>query len=176
MRTLVKGPIEHIVGAMRNLGITNVRYGGNSRFSPRNPPNGLGNRLLRMGFELLNYDDPSGVKEGASWINSLTLIERGNGVLELIRVSNSAIAAVMDPMREIRRKSLATANQVVDHYLDILVDGDVPASVRQSLYTYMITRNNNQPYVFSVTDPAAVDVKVRGLIHLIMLLPEYSMS
>jgi uncharacterized protein (DUF1800 family) len=176
LRTLVKSPIEHVIGAMRNLGITNVRYGGNSRFSPRNPPNGLGVRLLRTGFELLNYDDPSGAREGVAWLNSLTLIERGNAVLELIRVSGSAVAAVMDPMREISRKSLATANQVVDHYLDILVDGQVPAAVRQSLQSFMVTRNNGLPYVFSVTDPAAVDVKVRGVIHLIMLLPEYLMN
>jgi uncharacterized protein (DUF1800 family) len=176
MRSLVKSPMEHMIGAMRSLGVSTVRYGGISRQNNRGLPNGLGDRVFRMGFDLLNYGDPSGVAEGTTWINSLSVIERGNAMMDLTRTRNSEIAAIMDPMQEINRVGLTTADQVVDHYLRVLVDDDVPAEVRQNLKTYMVTRDNAQPFVFSVSDPNAVNIKVRGVIHMIMLLPEYCMS
>jgi hypothetical protein len=92
--------------------------------------------------------------------------------MEMARVSTSnVIRAVMDPWREIRRKNLLTANQVVDHYLAILVDGDVPQQVRQNLYNFMVKTDTGN-YTFNITQQSSIDTKVRGVIHLILALPE----
>jgi hypothetical protein len=79
-----------------------------------------------------------------------------------------------DPWREIRRRGLQTATQIVDHYLDVLVDGDAPAAVRTALINYMNT-NDAGPDPFQLTEDR-VQRKVRGLAHLIMTLPEFQMN
>ena len=168
MRTLIKSPMEHMVGTLRLLNISRLRYG--------QPPGltsaSLTDRVRRQGFDLLNYPDPSGFTEGPNWVTSLTASERCNAVLELVQTTSSTLLPVFDPAREILRKGLTTANQVVDHYLHILVDDDVPATVRQALYRYMVTRDGGS-YAFSVTSPQSINDKVRGVIHLITMLPEY---
>ena len=168
MRTLIKSPMEHMVGTLRLLNISRLRYG--------QPPGltsaSLTDRVRRQGFDLLTDPDPSGFTEGPNWVTSLTASERCNAVLELVQTTSSTLLPVFDPAREILRKGLTTANQVVDHYLHILVDDDVPATVRQALYRYMVTRDGGS-YAFSVTSPQSINDKVRGVIHLITMLPEY---
>jgi hypothetical protein len=167
-RSLIKSPMEHMIGTMRTLGIVRARYGPYVSTSP----GGLTDRIRRQGFDLLNYPDPSGFNEGPAWLTSSTVSERCNATLELVQTSGSALTPLMDPFREIRRVGLTTANQVVDHYLKIMLDDDLPATIRTAFYSYMITRDSG-PYAFSTTSQQAVNDKVRGLIHLITLLPEY---
>ncbi len=162
-RQLVKSPMDFVCGAIRG---TRASIGSYST---------LGARVQAMGLALMAYTNPAGLEEGAGWIDSSTVIARANFANELSQVSTTdGVRAGLDVFREIVRYNLTTADQIVDHYLALLVDGDVPVFVRTVLIEFM-NRIDTGPSPFVLT-PAKVNEKVRGLVHLIMSLPEYQVS
>ncbi len=164
MRKLVKSPVEFTIGAIRNTGVTPLGSYAN-----------LGTRVEAMGLPLLRYSNPSGLDEGLGWIDSQALIHRANFASELTQTSgNTGIRPAFQPSREITRLGLVGHVAIVDHYLRILVDDDVPAAVRTALYGFMVTNDSGPaPWTGSASQ---VNTKVRGLVHLIMALPEYQMN
>lgn len=170
VRQLVKNPVEFAVGALRNTGQI-VNLGGTVR---RFRNVGIGVEFI--GYPLLRYQNPAGLEDGMAWISSQAVIGRANYANEITQVNTYAgVGNRFSPTREIARKNLRTDRQIVDHFLDILVDGDVPAAVRTKLYDFM-NRDDNGPRKFNINDPALVSAKVRGLVHLIMALPEYQIN
>ncbi len=163
-RKLVKSPMEFAVGAVRGTRASLLRYSALAAF------------VQNMGLPLLAYTNPSGVDEGPAWIDSSTMINRANLANDIIRFSGSTVGATFDAFREINRYGLmnTSATVVVDHYLALLVDGDVPAAVRTALIDFM-NRVDAGPVPFTFTT-AKVNEKVRGLVHLILSLPEYQMA
>ncbi len=162
-RALVKDPLDYCVGLARFLH-AGVSY------------TGMGARVVLQGYPLLNFENPSGLPDGAAWINSQTLIERANYAEALIQQGGRTnLKATFDPFREIKRKGLASAAGVVDHYLLYMVDGKVPPAVRSSLVDYM-NRIDSGPRKFDVRNAAHVRQKVSGLVHLIAALPEFQMK
>ena len=157
----IKNPVEYVIGALR---ATNTPV-----FSYKQ----LGARISYVGYPLLRYSSPFGLPGGAAWINAANVIARGNFANEMTQLATSAgIANRFDPFREIVQRGLTTAEAIVDRYLDILVDGQVPAAVRARLYDFM-HRTDAGPEPFTMT-PAKVIEKVRGLVHQILMLPEAS--
>ncbi|MEZ5963627.1 MAG: DUF1800 domain-containing protein [Planctomycetota bacterium] len=164
-RRLVKSPVDFAVGAVRNLRAPLGRYAV------------LAARVQAMGLPLLAYSNPAGLEEGVAWIDSSTMIARGNLANEITRVNSSGgslIWSTFDHWREINEYGLTSATAVVDHYLALLVDGDVPAAVRTALIDFM-NRTDAGVVPFTFTE-AKVREKVRGLAHLILSLPEYQMA
>jgi uncharacterized protein (DUF1800 family) len=158
---LVKNPVEYVVGAIRNLNVPMTNY------------RSLGLQVENMGWALLRYSNPSGLNDGVAWIDSQTLINRANFGNNLTMVT-SGIGSRFDPTREIVLNNLQSAEAIVDHYLRILVGDNVPAAVRQNLYDFMHRIDAGyQPFNFSANK---VSQKVRGLVHLILSLPEYSLN
>jgi hypothetical protein len=156
---LVKSPVEYVVGAIRNLNLPIVNY------------RSLGLTIENIGWSLMRYSNPSGLKDGVAWIDSQTLIHRANFANNATMVANSPIGSRFDPAREIVLNNLQSAEAIVDHYLQILVGGTVPAAVRQNLYDFMHRVDTGyQPFNFSANK---VSQKVRGLAHLILSLPEF---
>jgi hypothetical protein len=164
MRRLVKNPAEYVIGALRTTGTTQIK------FKP------IAESLQRMGQDLLDFLDPSGHADGTAWISSMAVMGRSNIVMELARKAGSAIGAVLDPLREVARSNLRTPKEIVDHYLLVMVDDYVPTAVRENLYRYMSSTNGGAPYAFDIHDQTSRDYKLRGLIHLVMLLPQYHMN
>ena len=169
-RTLVKSPPEFVVGAMRQLNCRALDYGR------------LTNRFNQLGLPLYNYSDPDGLEEGTSWINSQTVINRSNFAMELIRQRNSYLRyvterrAYLPPMAtwdEVQAHQLDTPAKIVDFYLELLVDSDVPKKVRDDLVSYM-TRTDSGTRSWNAQ--TQVPEKVSGLCHLILALPEAQMN
>lgn len=164
-RRLVKSPVDYAVGALRNTRAPLARFSV------------LANRVQAMGLPLMAYTNPSGLEEGIGWVDSSTMIARGNFANELTRVNSSGsglIGSTFDHWREINQYGLTSATMVVDHYLTLLVDGDVPPAIRTALIDFM-NRTDAGVVPFTFTE-AKVREKVRGLVHLILILPEYQMS
>jgi len=164
-RRLVKSPVDFALGAIRNTRAPIGRY------------QVVAARVQAMGLPLLAYTNPAGLEEGIAWIDSSTMIARGNYANELTRVNSSGsglIWSTFDHWREINEYGLTTATAVVDHYLALLVDGSVPAAIRTALIDFM-NRTDAGPVPFTFTE-AKVREKVRGLVHLILSLPEYQMA
>ena len=100
--------------------------------------------------------------------NCLGLLNFAN---RMINARNDATRTSIDPARVVAGAPTDAAG-LVDHCLQILVDGDVPSSVRAELVQYV----RSGPGAFETLTPGSLDEKVRGLLHLIMSLPVYQMS
>ncbi|MDP6929458.1 MAG: DUF1800 domain-containing protein [Planctomycetota bacterium] len=164
-RSLIKNPVEYVVGSIRNTGLTPL-----ARWRL------LGARVEAAGYPLLRYTSPAGLDDGKAWIDTAALISRMNWTNELTQVSTTAgTQNRFNFGHEILRKNLTTDVQIVDHYLSILVDGDAPAKVRTDLIDFM-NRIDSGPRKFSISNQNIVNGKVRGLVHLIQSLPEYQIN
>lgn len=168
MRGNIKNPVEYVVNAIRTLNVaTQIRF------------QRVTTRFLQMGLPLLNYSGPDGLPDGEAWINSQNVINRSNFAALMIegraRWQSTYLRSGFDPEREIKRKSLdtTTPNAIVDHFLEILVDGDVPDEVRKSLTDYMTrTDAGSRNWNYSGNKARELREKVAGLVHLILSLPE----
>jgi Protein of unknown function (DUF1800) len=170
-RKLVKNPAEAMVGAIRNLGTPPIQ-----RYAL------LGFRMEQMGLALLRYGNPSGLDDGVAWIDSQALINRSNFYDELTQFSRTADFRVSwNPFTELTRKGVTKSKAIVDHLLDVLVDSAVSAPVRQTLYDFMDYYDGSPnplklPYDNLSSFDQRRDRKVRGLVQLIMILPEYQIN
>ncbi len=169
-RKLVKSPPEFVIGAMRQMNSSAVDYGYLSQL------------VGGMGLQLYDYSDPDGLEEGAAWINSQTVINRSNFAMEFIRQGYSRLRYLpssrshlppMDPWAEVKKHNLDTPDKIVDFYLELLVDSDVPKMVRSNLVAYM-TRTDTGTRSWNAKQH--VPEKVTGLCHLILALPEAQMN
>jgi uncharacterized protein (DUF1800 family) len=159
---VIKSPVEFMIGMMKSLGITEI-----ARVLP--------GALNRMGMNLFNPPDVSGWDWGTSWIGSATLLERLNTANALTTQRGDNAQYGMNPTTLLQRLGGGTPAQIVDRMLDLLVDGDVPGSVRDGLVAYLNAGYNGQPEDFT-KDAARVDRTMRGLAHLIVATPVYQMA
>jgi hypothetical protein len=162
IRRLVKNPMEFAVGAIRNLGVPLLLSYQEA-----------GIHVADLGLPLLRYQSPAGLADGLAWLGSQAVLRRANFAEELTRKSNEfRMRAHFDPFREIVRVGLNSADAIVRFYLDLLLDGDYPPLLYVLCMEFM-NRNDRGIDWFSM-QPLRVDKKLRGLVHAIMSLPEYS--
>ncbi|HEY3058402.1 MAG TPA: DUF1800 domain-containing protein [Chloroflexota bacterium] len=152
----VKQPIELVLGALKALDAQNV--------APDLPQ-----VIRRMGQDLLNPPDVSGWRGGATWLNSSTLLERFNFADRLAGVNSPDAAYFTDIASQMRAHDLRTAADVVNFYVNLLVDGDTSTEARRALVDYLAVD-------VSPEDGRLPDDKVRSTVHLVMSLPTYQLS
>ncbi len=145
----VKSPIDHAVIAFRQLLLDN----DNLIWS-------LPGALAVEGQTLFDPPDVAGWDGGLVWINSGSLLTRMN-------VSNG-FSRIVNPARHLAGRSVTTPNQLVDLFLEILGPVRVPGKVRDALIRY-VSPDGSLP---SGNDLLA---KQRGVVHLILSLPEWQM-
>lgn len=153
----VKQPADYVVGALKELNVQNVG------------PD-ITQHLRRMGQDILNPPDVSGWKGGADWINSSTLFERFNFAEQLSAGRTQGKPYFVDIPGQISAQNVAAPAALTDYYVGSLVDGDVTPEGRQALLDYL-----NQGTAYGPTT-AAIDLKGRGLVHLVMSLPTYQLA
>jgi uncharacterized protein (DUF1800 family) len=154
----IKQPADLVVGSLKSLDVQNVG------------PD-VTQVLRRMGQDLLNPPDVSGWKGGAAWINGTTLFERFNWANRLAMGRDATKPNFADVAGRVQARNVTTPDGLVDYYLGLLVDGDVTPEARQALIDYL---NASGP--LSLTDPAALDLKARGLVHLALAAPTYQLA
>lgn len=154
---LVKHPVELVVGGLKALNAQNVGRDV-TQFT------------RRMGQDVFNPPDVSGWAWGESWINATTLFHRFNFANLLATARDGKKPYFVDIAGQVSSHGLGAAEQLVDHYAGLLLDGDIAPEARQALLDYL---NADGP--FTVTD-RAIDQKVRGLVHLAMSLPTYQLA
>jgi uncharacterized protein (DUF1800 family) len=164
IRSLVKTPMEFLVGAIRNLGRPTIR-----KYKL------LADHVDAMGLPLHRYETPAGLPDGLAWLDTQSVLRRANFAEQLTRRQDPYhIGASFDALRDVNRLGLRTADAIVDFYLAFLVDGDVPGPVRSFLIEFMHRVDwERRPFVF---DNERADRKVRGLVHILMALPQYSIN
>ena len=157
---LIKSPTEFVIGALKSL---------SARIDFRR----IGADITVQGQTLLVPPDVNGWDGGLTCINPTTLLQRAN-------FGNAAMTDRVDDTRGyyvnvdqlLAGQTFTKSKKLVDFFLELL--GPIPLTNKQKkpLKDYLVKDDNGVKQTF-VYDAALRDKKVRGLIHLIMALPEY---
>lgn len=149
-RVNIKSPVEFVVGAIRSL---QARAGA----AP------AGRLAGEMGQSLLEPPTVKGWDGGRLWLNSATVLVRTHFVQSLClpgKLGEGIPAAEL-----IAAHGLTTAGKAVDFLLDVLLQSEVPAGVRDKLISY------------AGGAEATVDAeKFRLTAQLALSLPEYQLN
>src|SRR5581483_4526921 len=131
--------------------------------------------MARMGQNLFEPPNVKGWDGGMSWIATDTLMERFNFAARLSTQKFDAKEGYINPVILANNFESKKAKDMVDYFLSRLVDDDVPSNVRKALLAYVSTDINGN-VLNTLPDAKTLDVKMRGLIHLIMTLPSYQLA
>ncbi|HXG94850.1 MAG TPA: DUF1800 domain-containing protein [Blastocatellia bacterium] len=172
--SLVKQPIEYVVGAIRMLGGTynpGSTVTGERRATNNTPYVAARNE----GQDLFNPPDVAGWDFNLGWVNTASMLERynfANAFLTNRNTTNPGVFVTNDQLKSYTKK---TAKKTVKKFLSVLGPLSVGGEAVKALRTYLMTGDNGQPVDF-VNDDATVDKKIRGLVHQIMCLPEFQLN
>jgi len=158
-RAKIKSPAELVAATIRTLNIETDAAG-----LP-----GFGDR---MGQSLFNPFDVQGWPGGAVWLNSNTLLQRLNfaNTVSIARSGNFQF----NPLETTRRLSLSAADKVINHFTDLLLDGNV-SDEEISILKAFGSALDIPGGLSSGTSPA-IDERLRSLIYLILALPDYQLA
>ena len=161
-RARIKSPVELAVGAA-------LAMGGkvSSDF--------LREQTIRLGQNLLNPPNVKGWPGGYAWINSNTVLLRFNFAMAMAtqRQREFVRKAALDEWLE--KHKIKTADDVLDHFALTLLDGQLPSDARSKLLDYMNrdAKNNEKPFKLTAD---TINSKVRGVLHMMMTMPEYQLA
>jgi len=158
----IKSPAELVVGTLKMLQVESL-------------DGDLPAIMARMGQNLFEPPSVKGWDSGPAWISTDTMMERFNFAARLTGEKFDELAACASASELAARERLTNARQLVDYFLELLVDGDVPAGTRRRLIAYVSSDVSGTP-VRSLSDDTILDTKLRGLVRLIMSLPTYQLA
>jgi uncharacterized protein (DUF1800 family) len=151
----VKNPVEYALSAMR-ASRASSNYSQIPAF------------LEAMGMDLLDPPSVNGWASGLSWLSTGQYLNRFE-FAQALAAGRDVKAIKMKPT-QIFDDDAADAGAVVDELLTVFgIAAKVPAGARQALIDYL---NDPAPPV-SFSDPTVIEKKVRGVIALILQLPEF---
>lgn len=176
----IKSPAELVVGTIKTLQIEKLDLD-------------LPQVMASMGQNLFEPPSVKGWDGGPAWISSDTMMERYNFAARIVSSRFNELSESTRPSQLVESQHLNNSTELVDYFLDLLVDGDVPASGRLRLIEYVSDykrntsgagmddrRGEKRKTVAGETaimkDDRKLDAKLRGLVHLIMTLPAYQLT
>jgi uncharacterized protein (DUF1800 family) len=161
-RNRIKSPVEFAIGLARAL---EAQIGTTA----------IATTLEGLGQRLFYPPSVAGWEGGQAWLNGQTLLFRHNLALALTSTEDVRYGDRADPARLVRTHQRQTDAEVVDFFLRLFLQGDVPAASRTRLLDYMQqARNHPIPVYWTAQD--AADQRVRAVCHLVLCLPEYQLA
>lgn len=157
----IKSPVELVVGTVKALQVQKL-------------DGDLPTIMARMGQNLFEPPNVKGWDGGMSWIATDTMMERFNYAARISTQKFDTADGYINPVKLAKNYNVSTASSMVDNLLATLVDGDVPSNTRKKLLAYVASDPSGKEQA-EVPTGKALDVKMRGLIHLIMTLPSYQL-
>jgi uncharacterized protein (DUF1800 family) len=161
IRSRVKSPVEFAVGAIREL---------KSSMPIRSIPSALN----KMGQSLYNPPTVKGWDGGLDWINTATLFERTGFANTLASERGGKGDHWFDPDGWVPKD--ADGKHTVSIFADTLLDGRLHDAGRTALEEYLEGKDKSGNAVPFQVNGSTLDVKVRGLVRLIVSSPEYQLS
>lgn len=159
-RAHIKSPVELVVSIYREFGISD--------------PVNLPRYMSTMNQSLYAPPDVSGWVSGVGWMNTATVLSRYN-FLNWIATRRSG-TDMLDVNRIIQAAGLKTSQDVASYFLKTLVVNDASADTYYALEEYLRKDDSGKLVEFNISDSTTVDKKVRGLIYLVSILPEYQLN
>jgi uncharacterized protein (DUF1800 family) len=184
MHALIKWPIHFTIGAARLLQATVLRSDSPNTNTVITP-------MLNMGQWLFRPPDVSGWPGGTDWISSAQILARTNWANSFATNRNAGAGNTTIPVSTVLAtggfgtgtglNANPTAEEVVDYFINLLIQRPLATEVRQGLVDYMKRADNATGVgtigTFSLTTDRGTNgteyKKVRGLIHLLLARPEF---
>ena len=150
-RQRVKSPVEYALGVARGLdGMV-----GTSR---------LGTDLASLGQNLLHPPTVKGWHGGRYWLNEATLLERSHLAGALL-AGSGPYEKGLDPWAVAQTNGQATPKAAASFLIDIFLQGDVDAQVRQAILREATSAR-----------PGNTSAALRRVAHLVATLPEFQLA
>ncbi|MEK6299674.1 MAG: DUF1800 domain-containing protein [Acidobacteriota bacterium] len=169
--SLVKSPVELVVGAVRMLGADYNPGLPNNRGGSSVPPNSGRN----MGQDIYAPPDVAGWEFNLGWVNTASMLERFNYTNIFATNRNTTNPGISISNEKLKSFTKSNPKKTVKKLLAALGPLDIGGGTRKTLQAYLETGDNGQPADFTNSD-ALIDKKVRGLVHQIMCLPEFQLN
>ncbi len=135
----------------------------------------LADVMEQLGQNVFNPPSVKGWDGGPGWLNGQTLLFRQNLALALTSTEDPRFGSRTDPAALVRKHGKKTDEEVLDFFLQLFLQGDVPAESRDKLRDYQqSSKKQSYPRYWSQED--AADHRVRTLCHLVLTLPEFQLD
>jgi uncharacterized protein (DUF1800 family) len=161
-RMRIKAPVDFALGMVRGL------------------EGQVGTTALQAALEQLGqsvFYPPSvkGWDGGRAWLNGQTLLFRQNLALALTSTEDVRFGSRTDPAALAHRYGKKSDAEVLDFFLTLFLQGDVPPESRQRFAEYQ-QQSQKQKYPVYWTAEDVADQRVRSLCHLVLTLPEFQLD
>ena len=157
-RVLVRSPVEYVAAAVKQL---------EAKTDMSVPVADL----ISMGQALFDPADAKGPEGDMDWINTGTVFARASTTNKFV-TNRSTTGTRIDVNQLVAGKTLATAADVVAALADRFGLSDVPPETRADWVKY-VDSNPDGSAGYWRNEPARLDVKARGLLHLMLTSPDY---
>jgi hypothetical protein len=161
-RTRVKAPVDFVLGIVRGL-------------EGKMGTTALSQALEQLGQNVFSPPSVKGWDGGKTWLNGQTLLFRQNLSLALTSTEDLRFGRRTDPADLARKYNKKDDADLVDFFLRLFLQGDVPAQSRTHLLDYQ-KRSHKLPVPVYWTAEDAADHRVRTLCHLVLSLPEFQLD
>ncbi len=163
-RARVKSPLEFMVGALR-------------AFEVQTAAKHMQATAQRMGQALFNPPNVAGWPGGTSWLNSGAWLERLNFINQIVTSrQDKNPTQPIDFVALMEARGLHHPAALLDYLLAHLADGNVSEASRTVLLEYL-TDGGKRPFGGSFArDAKFADERIRGVVYLIMAMPEYHLN
>lgn len=171
-RAHVKSPTEYIVSFIRLLTFDRAtgRPDGLSSNNASAVMRLIQSGMIQMGQQLFAPPDVSGWREGLAWINTTSVLARFNTAGDLLSVLGQELSRLIFQAGLQEAIERRRYGEIVDFFARLLWQTSPTDETRQVLIAYLQAPG---------TDGRALDlvnVKIRGLIHLMVGAPEFQLS
>jgi uncharacterized protein (DUF1800 family) len=159
-RSRIKSPAELVVGSALAIGgKPNIQF--------------LREAMSKMGQNLLYPPNVKGWDGDRAWINSNTILVRLNFCMSIATGRNPGGSDAMARKND-RIYGLKSADEVLDVYGRLLLDGKIAKSAREKLTSYLNIDDKGKEQLW--VDSDTLYNKVRDTLHMMMTVPEYQLA
>jgi uncharacterized protein (DUF1800 family) len=156
-RKKIASPVDFVLGTARRLEAARVR------------PVEYAQVCARLGQSLYRPPNVAGWEEGRAWVNSSTVLLRSNFAQAITAAAGSPFAGSIDPAALAAKYGRRSDDEIVEFFLELLVDGQVPTEVPATLRQ---TLRESSGGALLGDDR---DQRVRRLVQLVLSSPEYNL-
>jgi hypothetical protein len=136
---------------------------------------GMAAALENLGQKLFAPPSVKGWDGGAAWVNSTTLLLRQNLALALTSTEDQRFGRRCDPAELIKKYNKRTDEEVVDFFVGLFFQGDLPADSRAGLLQYM-DKSRKTPYPVYWIEKDVEEHRLRAVCHLALTQPEFQLD
>jgi uncharacterized protein (DUF1800 family) len=161
-RTRVKSPVDFALGIVKAL---EGRIGTTA----------LAVALEQLGQNIFHPPSVKGWDGGPAWLNGQTLLNRQNLALALTSTEDARFSRRCDPAVLARKYGKKEDGELVEFFLELFLQGDIPAATRDRLLKYQQSARTLKVPVYW-TEQDGTDARVRTLCHLVLTQPEFQLD